>query len=191
MSDAFAIEPTPRLTDEGPRLASTGSAPPIARGFDPDADVAPETAIVVADHFCDRIARQIECGGRLRAEPLKRARVASARDRVAAAEALVLATLPRRADEALLAAALGIDRRALHEAFLSVRGRSLYRSLLVLRLVAVRRTLERYPDLPPASVARGCGFASYGRFKKDHRAEFGLEARAPADLSRGEISRDL
>lgn len=154
-------------------------------------DAASDATIHVADRFCDRIASQILTGRRVDSAPLEGPRTGSPKILVTAAESLMLAALPRRVDEALLSAMLRVDRRSLRNAFMEVRGQSIYRAILVVRLLTVRRTLERHPDLSPVSVARACGFATYGQFRKEYRADLGLEAPPIADAHlRGKALRD-
>src|SRR5580658_8534878 len=104
----------------------------------------------VMDHVCDRIASQISPGDRVVTAALLEAPIfGSSKELVVAAETLMLSTLPKRVDEAFLSARLKVDRRALRRAFLHVRGQSVYRAMLILRLLTARRTLERHPTLSP------------------------------------------
>jgi transcriptional regulator GlxA family with amidase domain len=128
----------------------------------------------IDNRVADTIAAQIVSGRRVEARVVEKPSTKSSQALVAAAEAAVLSALPKRVDESFLSSALGVDRRTLRDAFWQVRGLSIYRAILNVRLLAVCRVLERHPALAPAVVSRWCGFATLGQFTKEHRALFGL-----------------
>lgn len=100
------------------------------------------------------------------------------RDVVMAAEELVLANLPKRLTDGVLAQAVGVKVTGLRHAFQEVRGTSIYHALYVLRLRAVTQILEIDPSRSPEAVAFECGFGHYGVFHRNYRREFGTEPGA-------------
>lgn len=84
-------------------------------------------------------------------------------------ERLVLASLPKRLTDAVLARETGVSVGELRRAFLDVRRTTMYRALYSLRLEAVRRILEEDPVRSPEAVAFECGFGHYGVFHRRYR----------------------
>jgi len=116
------------------------------------------------------------------------------RERVEHVERLVLASLPRRLTDAALAETTGATIEELRRAFLDVRRTTMYQALYLLRLEAVRQTLENNPSRDPRVVAFECGFGHYGVFHRRYRhfiaeREAALSAAgAPAAPMADEIS---
>lgn len=96
-------------------------------------------------------------------------------DLVVAVEHLVLEALPKRLTEDALAASVGVELATLQQAFQAVRGASVYRAVLALRLALVAQILDEDGTRLPNLVARQCGFGYYGSFLRAYRQEFGCE----------------
>jgi transcriptional regulator GlxA family with amidase domain len=96
-------------------------------------------------------------------------------DIVLAAERLVLEALPKRLTEDTLAAAINVDILDLQQAFMAVRGDSVYRAIIALRLGLVDQILNEDRTQSPNLVARQCGFGYYGTFLRAYRQQFHCE----------------
>lgn len=145
---------------------------------------ASETAIEVPRHICDAIAARADVSRR-RADGADDEALAAWRV-VRAAEALVLAALPKRLDEPWLEEILRLVPGGLREAFGKTRGVTPYRAIMAARLEAARQTLALYPGLPMLVVATQCGFPGAARFLSEWQAYFGDEA--PMPHAKGAIS---
>jgi AraC-like DNA-binding protein len=94
---------------------------------------------------------------------------------VAKAEKLILAALPARLGEAVLAQALHVGRRSLRRAFFDERGTAPYAALRNRRFEEVKHRLEADVTSLPSEIARACGFGHYARFRRDFVSLFELE----------------
>ena len=91
------------------------------------------------------------------------------RELVEDVERLVLANLPRRMGDTVLAKSVGANVADLHRAFLDVRSTTMYQAIYKLRLETVKRILESDPSRSPEAVACECGFGHYGVFHRRYR----------------------
>lgn len=96
-------------------------------------------------------------------------------DLVETTERMVVAALPKRLSESVLATAIGVKVSDLHRAFLIVRGTPLYTALHAVRLDAADQLLVGNPAMAPEAVAIQCGFGHYGVFHRNYRRRFGRE----------------
>ncbi len=139
---------------------------------DPSRFAAPVVCRDIADAFIHHGARVLRAPGpdttTLRA---LRRRVRLVRD----AEELMEACIgsPQYSED--VCAVLDVSRRALHDAFLAVRGMSLHRFLRLRRLNLVREALRSHAGGPAQvkAAALDFGFWHFGRFAREYRALFG------------------
>lgn len=143
----------------------------------PHAAADPKIPLEVPRHVCDAIAARLSRANR--ASSRSRAELLAAQEIVRIAEGLVLAALPKRVEEVWVAQILRLEAVDLDEAFRMVRSSTVYRAFMAVRLEAARHTLDLYPKLSTAAVAKQCGFMSLGRFLGEWQAYYGEAVPPP------------
>lgn len=111
---------------------------------------------------------------------------------VARVEQAVLSALPARLSEEVLAKAVGVEVKELHNAFKEACGVDFYTAMRGLRVAEVKRRLDADKTLPVEAAMRQCGFPNYTWFRRDFLDMFGIDPRffrMPGDKTRRKPSR--